>query len=69
MNYNKTVKRLHDTGWKNSYFTSDDVSMLGYGYVVSQYPQFFVKDLDLYQVLPCPYLRSFDGFPGDKLIF
>ena len=28
----------------------------------------FVKDLDIYQVLPRPYLRSFDGFPGDKLI-
>ena len=29
----------------------------------------FVKYLDIYQVLPCPYLWSFDGFPGDKLIF
>ena len=49
----------------NSYFTSADVSMLGYGCAVSQYPQFFVEDLDMYQVLPRPYLRSFHGFPGD----
>ena len=31
MNYKKTVKKLHDTGLKNSYFTSADVYMLGYG--------------------------------------
>ena len=42
--------------------------MLGYGYVVSQYPNLFVKDLDMYQVLTQPYLRYFDGCPGEKLI-
>ena len=42
--------------------------MLGYGCGMSQYPQFFVEDLDMYQVLPRPYLRSFDGFPGYKII-
>ena len=42
--------------------------MLGYGCGVSQYPQNFVKDLDIYQVLARQYLRSFDGFPGDKPI-
>ena len=67
MNYKKTVKTFHDTGWKNSYHTSDHVSMLGFGYSVSQYPQFFVKDLDIYQMLPHPYLRSFDVCCGDKL--
>ena len=65
MNYRKTVRKLHDNGWKNSYHTSADVSMLGYGWVVSQYPQFCVEDLDTYQMLPRPYLRSFDGGPGD----
>ena len=35
MNYKKTVKKLHDTGWKNSYFTSGGVCMLGYGCGVS----------------------------------
>ena len=33
-----------------------------------QYPQFLVKDLDMYQMLPRPYLRSFYGGPGDKSI-
>ena len=27
-----------------------------------------VKDLDMYQVLPRPYLWSFDGGPKEKLI-
>ena len=35
---------------------------------MSQCPQFFVEDLDMYHILPLPYLRSFDGGPGDKLI-
>ena len=67
MNYNKTVRKLHDNGWKNSYHTSADVSMLGCGYGVSMYTQFFVEDLDIYQMLPHPYLQSFDGGPGDKV--
>ena len=43
--------------------------MLGYGCGVYQYPHFFVEYLDMYHVLSHPYLRYFDGFPGDKLIF
>ena len=42
--------------------------MLGYGCDVSQCPQFYDKDLDMYQVLPRPYIGSFDGFHGDKLV-
>ena len=68
MNYKKTVRNVHDTGWKISYHNSSDVSMIGYGCAVSQYPQLFVEDLDMYQMLPRTYLRSFDGGPGDKLI-
>ena len=64
MNYKKKVRKLHDTGWENSYFIYADVSMLGYGCVVSQYSQFSVEDLDMYQMLPRPYLRSFDSDPG-----
>ena len=41
--------------------------MLGYGCGVSMYPQFFVDDLDIYQMLPRPYLRSFSGGPGDQV--
>ena len=42
--------------------------MLGYGYGVSYYPKFCDKYLDMYQVLPRPYIGYFDGFTGDKLI-
>ena len=42
--------------------------MLGFVCGVSQYPHFFVTDLDIYHVLPRPYLWSFDDFPKDKLI-
>ena len=68
MNYKRKVRKLHDTGWKNSYHTSADVYMLSYACGVSMYPQFFIEDLDIYQMLPGPYLRSFDGGPGDKLL-
>ena len=62
-------ENLYDAGWGNNYFASADFSMLGYGCSVYQYPQFYAKYLDMYQVLPHPYIGSFDGFPGDKLVF
>ena len=62
------MKTLHDAGWKNSSFTSADAFMLGYGCGLSQYPQFCVHELYMYQVLPRPYLGSFDSGPGEKLI-
>ena len=68
MNYKEKVRKLHNTGWKNSYHTSADVSMLGCGWGVSMYPQFFVEDLDIYQMLPRPYLRSFDVGPGYQVL-
>ena len=68
MNYKKTVRKFHGTGCKNSYHTSADVSMIGYGCGMSQYPHFFVKYLDMYQMLPRPYLSFFNGCFGDKLI-
>ena len=54
---------------ENSYFKYADVLMLGCGCGVSQYTQFFVKYLDMYQMLNRPYLGSFDGGPVNKLIF
>ena len=38
-NYKKTVRKLHNSGCKNSYFTSVDVAMIGHGCGVSQYSQ------------------------------
>ena len=48
-------------------FTSYDVSMIGYGSVMSPYPQFYDQDLEKYQVLPRPYLGTFEGYPGENL--
>ena len=42
--------------------------MLVYGCGMSQYPQFYDKYLDMYQLLPHPYMGSFEGFHGDKFI-
>ena len=36
-----TIHNMYKLGWKAQYFKSDDVSMLGYGCGVSQYPQFY----------------------------
>ena len=68
MSYKETVRKLHNTGWKNSYHTSADVSMLGYGFGASMYSQFFVEDLNIYHMLPRLYLRSFDGSPDDQVL-
>ena len=35
----------------------NDVSMLGYGCDVSQYPYFYDQEWDKYQLLPHPYLN------------
>ena len=39
--YRSTVQNIHKFGWKAQYFKSADVSMLGHGCGVSQYPQFY----------------------------
>ena len=54
-NFKMTVRKLHDCGWKNSYHTSSDVDMPGYGCGIYMYTQFFVEDLKTYQMLPRPY--------------
>ena len=40
-NYRTTVQIMHKLGWKAQYFKSADVSMLGHGSGVLQYPQFY----------------------------
>ena len=42
--------------------------MISYGCGVSCYPQFYVQHLEKYQVLPRLYLRTFEGYPGEKMI-
>ena len=65
-NYKITVSKLHDYGWKNSYFTSDDVDMLSCGCGVSINPQLYDQSLEKYQVLPRTYLGGFKGGNGEK---
>ena len=48
-----TIQNMHKLGWKAQYSKSADVSMLGHGYGVSQYPQFYdtnKKYIKYYQV-------------------
>ena len=47
INYKITIRKLHGVGWKNSYFNSSDLSMLGYGCGVSRYPPFYDKYFDM----------------------
>ena len=47
--YKKSIQNMHNICWKAQYFKSDDVSMLGHVYGVSQYPQFYEKIKKKYQ--------------------
>ena len=68
INCKRTIRKLHDDGCKKSYFTSADVSMLGYVCGMSQYHQSYDKELDRYQVLANLYRGSYDGLPGCKFV-
>ena len=39
--YKTTIHNMHKLSWKSQYLKSADVSMLGHGCGVSQYPQFY----------------------------
>ena len=47
-NYKSTVRKLHDSGWKNVKVTSAGVAMLGNGCGVSNYLQLYDKNLENY---------------------
>ena len=42
--------------------------MLGYGYGVSMYPQFYQKEKKTFQMLPRQYIISFDGKCSDQVL-
>ena len=67
-NYRSTVQNMHKFCWKAQYFKSADVSMLGHGCDVSQYPQFYDTNKNIYQMLPRPYVGSYSG-EKDRQIF
>ena len=61
INYKKTIRKLHDSGWENSYFTSTDVSMLDYGCGVSKYHQFMIR-IQIFIKCHNVYIGVFLGF-------
>ena len=62
--YKTPIQNVHKIGWKENYFKYDDVSMLGHGYGVSQFPQFQDEIKNKYQLLPHPYVESYLGEKG-----
>ena len=50
---------MHKIGWKDNYFKSSGVSMLGHGCGVSQFPQLYEKIKNKYHFLPLPYVGSY----------
>ena len=42
--------------------------MLSHEFGVDHYPQFYYQRLEKYKLLLCPYLRSFEGKNGEKMI-
>ena len=48
--YKITVHNMHNLGWKAQFFKSDDVSMLDHGCFVSQYPHFYDRIKNIYNV-------------------
>ena len=45
----------------DNYFKSSDVSMLGHGGGFSQFTQFYDRIKNKYQILPRPYMDSYEG--------
>ena len=62
--YKTTIQNIHKLGCKAQLFKSTDVSMLGHGCGVSQYPQFYEKIKNKYQMLPRPYVVSYSVEKG-----
>ena len=49
-------------------FKSDDVSMLVHSCGVSQYPQFYDTNKNIYQMLPRLYVGRYSGDKGHKIL-
>ena len=62
--YRTSIQNLHKICWRAQYFKYYDVSMLGHGCGVSQYPQFHGNIKNKYQMLPHLYVGSYSGEKG-----
>ena len=64
--HTKKIHNMHKLGWKVKYFKSTEVSMLGHGCGVSQYPEVYDTIKNIYQMLPYPYVGSYSGEKGHQ---
>ena len=62
-----TIQNMHKLGQKEKLSKYADVSMLGHGCGVSQYPQFYDR-IKKYQMLPRPYVGSYIGKKGHQFL-
>ena len=65
--YKTTINNMNKLGWKAQLFKFADVSMLGHGFGLSQYPQFYDR-IKNYQTLPHTYVRSYTGEKGHHFL-
>ena len=65
--YRTTVQNIHKLGWKAKYFNSADVSILGHGCGVSQYPQFYDTN-NVFHMSPHPYVGSYFSEKGHQFL-
>ena len=66
--YQNKIQNMHKIGWKSNYFKCSDLSMLGHGYGVSQFPQLYDKIKNKYQIFPLPYGGIYSGEKGLKIL-
>ena len=55
--YKTFIHNMHKLGWKENYFKSADVSMLGHGFGVSQYPQFYGRT----KIIKCYHVHMWEA--------
>ena len=65
INYNRTVRKLHDTGWKKSSLILVMFLCLVMDVVCHSILNFTNQDLEKYQVLLRPCLGYFEGDIGE----
>ena len=66
--YKTYIQNMHKIGWKANYFKCYDISMFVHGCGVSQYPQFYEKIENIYQLLPRPWIGNYSGEKGHKFL-
>ena len=64
--YKTTIQNMQKLGCKEQLFKSADVSILGHGCGVSQYPRFYGR-IKKNQMLPRPNVGSYSGKKGHQI--